>query len=223
MHWQHIHADRVPWRDHGEGRAVRALLSAPLRVDEWRHVPGAQERFAGIGLLAAGSAVLGDQPVAAGSLCWQREPVALTAGAAGLRLYRLEPPAALAPAVASFVIDPASVPWQQFEDPAGRPTQPVQVLLDGSLAVLRTRFAPGFEAGEHWHDFDTLYFITDGTMQFGHEGEYQTGDVRHVSGGYSYGPEKPGATGVEFVLFSLGGPVALHWADLEPPPRGVLP
>ena len=42
------------------------------------------------------------------------------------------------------------------------------------------------------------------------------------SGGYSYGPEEPGSDGVEFVLVSVGGGVALHWADLEPAPNGKL-
>jgi hypothetical protein len=46
--------------------------------------------------------------------------------------------------------------------------------------------------------------------------------VRQVTGGYSYGPEEPGDDGVEFVLVSVGGPVMLHWADMEPAPRGQL-
>lgn len=112
--------------------------------------------------------------------------------------------------------------WQEFDDPAGRPTQPVQMLFDTDPYVLRTRFVPGFSAAEHWHDFDTLYLITAGRMRFGDEGWYETGDIRWVSGGQSYGPEEPGADGVEFILVSSGGPVHLHWADLEPPPRGKL-
>lgn len=113
--------------------------------------------------------------------------------------------------------------WENFEDPAGRPTQPVQVLMDGELSVLRTRFDPDYIAGEHWHDHPTWYFITDGNMRFGHEGWYQTGDIRQVTGGYSYGPEEPGENGVEFVLVSIGGPVNLHWQDLEAAPNGALP
>ncbi len=112
--------------------------------------------------------------------------------------------------------------WQEFDDPAGRPTQPVQMLFDTDPYVLRTRFVPGFSAAEHWHDFDTLYLITAGRMRFGDEGWYETGDIRWVSGRQSYGPEEPGAEGVEFILVSSGGPVHLHWADLEPPPRGKL-
>jgi mannose-6-phosphate isomerase-like protein (cupin superfamily) len=109
-------------------------------------------------------------------------------------------------------------PWQDFEDPAGRPTQPVQVLLDDDPYVLRTRFSPDYVAGDHWHDFDTLYFITSGSMRFGDEGWYEPGEVRWVRGGHSYGPEEPGEGGVEFILVSCGGPVNLHWSDLEPPP-----
>jgi anti-sigma factor ChrR (cupin superfamily) len=114
------------------------------------------------------------------------------------------------------------VAWQEFDDPAGRPTQPVQILFDTDPYVLRTRFVPGFSAAEHWHDFDTLYLIDAGRMRFGDEGWYETGDIRWVSGGQSYGPEEPGADGVEFILVSSGGPVHLRWADLEPPPRGKL-
>lgn len=115
------------------------------------------------------------------------------------------------------------VEWEEFEDPAGRPTQPVQVLSGEDPYILRTRFTPDYVAGEHWHDFDTIYFITDGSMQFGpQEPMYETGDIRWVKGGRSYGPERPGPDGVEFILISVGGPVNLHWADLEPAPKGTL-
>lgn len=114
------------------------------------------------------------------------------------------------------------VAWQEFDDPAGRPTQPVQLLFNDDPYVLRTRFEPDFIAGEHWHDFDTIYFITQGRMRFGEEGWYETGDIRWVKGGHSYGPEQPGVEGVEFLLVSCGGPVNLRWADLEPAPNGPL-
>ncbi|MCZ6710827.1 MAG: hypothetical protein O7B25_10730 [Gammaproteobacteria bacterium] len=114
------------------------------------------------------------------------------------------------------------VAWQEFADPAGRPTQPVQLLFNDDPYVLRTRFEPGYVAGEHWHDYDTIYFITRGRMRFGAEGWYEAGDIRWVDGGHSYGPEEPGEEGVEFLLVSCGGPVNLHWADLEPAPNGPL-
>jgi hypothetical protein len=114
------------------------------------------------------------------------------------------------------------VAWEKFDDPAGRPTQPVQLLFNDDPYVLRTRFEPDFVAGEHWHDYDTLYFITAGRMRFGEEGWYETGDIRWVRGGHSYGPEQPGKQGVEFLLVSCGGPVHLRWADLEPAPHGPL-
>ncbi len=63
---------------------------------------------------------------------------------------------------------------------------------------------------------------TRGRMRFGAEGWYETGDIRMVDGGRSYGPEEPGEDGVEFLLVSCGGPVNLHWADLEPAPNGPL-
>ena len=101
------------------------------------------------------------------------------------------------------------VDWEMFDDPAGRPTKPVQVLADGGPYVLRSRFEPGGSVGEHWHDYDTLYFIERGRMRFGEEGWYEAGDVRWITGGQSYGPEEAGAEGVEFVLVSCGGPVNL--------------
>ena len=121
-------------------------------------------------------------------------------------------------------VNVGDVEFVDFEDPAQRPTQPVQVLSDADPYILRTRFSPDYIAGEHWHDHDTVYFITDGSMEFGpQEPLYETGDVRWVKGGHSYGPEKPGPEGVEFILISVGGPVNLHWADLEDAPHGPLP
>ena len=114
------------------------------------------------------------------------------------------------------------VPWERFHDPAGRPTLPVRALLSDDPYLLSTIFKPDDIIGEHWHDFDTLYFITQGSMRFGDEGWFQVGDIRWVRGGHSYGPEEPGPAGVEFLLLSCGGPVALHWADLEPAPHGVV-
>ena len=113
-------------------------------------------------------------------------------------------------------------PFEDYPDPNNRPTQPVQVLSEGSVSILRTRFVPEFCAAEHWHDFDTWYFILSGSMRFGEEGVYEAKDVRQVEGGYSYGPEDPGPEGVDFILVSIGGPVALHWTDLEPSPNGSL-
>jgi hypothetical protein len=113
------------------------------------------------------------------------------------------------------------VPFADFPDEAGRDTQPVQPLFSDGPYLLRTRFAPDFVAGEHWHDYDTVYFILDGAMQFGpREPWYHRGDLRWVKGGHAYGPEQPGPEGVEFLLLSCGGPISLHWADLERAPRG---
>lgn len=117
----------------------------------------------------------------------------------------------------------ADVTFVDFPDDAGRDTQPVQALFTDDPYLLRTRFAPDFVAGEHWHDFDTVYFVLAGSMQFGpQEPVYHRGDLRWVRGGHAYGPEQPGAEGVEFLLLSCGGPVSLHWADLKPAPKGRI-
>lgn len=171
-------------------------------------------------LLTAGELRLGaEQTFGSGDLYWcetDKEP--LVAGNDGATFYAIETLQSIGRELPTQNIVGSAIPWEHFDDPAGRPTQPVQVLLEGSLSALRTRFDPSYIAGEHWHDFDTLYFISDGRMQFGDEGWFDQGDIRAVHGGHSYGPERPGTDGVEFVLISLGGPVALHWSDLEPPP-----
>lgn len=115
------------------------------------------------------------------------------------------------------------VAFVDFPDANGRDTQPVQALFTQGPYLLRTRFAPEFLAGEHWHDFDTVYLVRAGAMRFGpHEPWYRAGDLRWVRGGHAYGPEQPGPDGVEFLLLSCGGPVSLHWADLEPAPKGPV-
>ena len=119
-------------------------------------------------------------------------------------------------------VNVADAAWERFHDPAGRPTLPVKTLLSDDPYLLSTIFQPDDAIAEHWHDFDTLYFITRGSMRFGDEGWFQTGDIRWVRGGHSYGPEQPGPEGVEFLLLSCGGPVALHWADLEAAPHGSV-
>jgi len=107
-----------------------------------------------------------------------------------------------------------------FHDPNGRPTQPVKIICDESPWVIETTFEPDYIATDHWHAFNTLYFIMDGEMQFGEdEPIYKKGDIRVVKAGYSYGPEKPGKDGVKFILISNGGPVDLNWSDINPPPQ----
>lgn len=224
MNWQHVYSNRLAWETVAAGLQRRTVLERPVRITEWQLEAGASIEFSGLGLIVEGKTLLSGSPATAGALIGTPQAQTISAHDGALHAYQLALNDALMPADTSpFVINASDRPWQDFEDPAGRPTQPVQVLLDGNLSALRTRFVPTYEAGEHWHDFDTLYFITQGDMQFGNEGQYHTGDIRHVRGGFSYGPEKPGPDGVEFVLLSLGGPVALHWADLTPAPKGALP
>lgn len=143
-------------------------------------------------------------------------------GLAGIAESNDLPPAATPPQARRASM--RDVPFLDFPDATGRETQPVQLLFTDGPHVLRTRFNPRFTAGEHWHDYDTVYFVREGGMQFGpQEPWYEAGDIRWVRGGHSYGPEQPGHAGVDFILVSLGGPVSLHWADLEAAPRGRIP
>jgi hypothetical protein len=223
MSWQHIRPADLPWRVVASGHSMRTLTQDPFVVQQHRIDARTDALLKGLVLVQEGSGELaGGVLIIGGDLLWQQTPHPVHASGAGLVWSELELPVPMQPGVESFKVGVDEKPWVAFEDPAGRPTQPVQILLEGSLSALRTRFVPSYEAGEHWHDFDTLYFITAGDMQFGFEGQYHTGDVRQVRGGYAYGPEKPGPSGVEFVLFSCGGPVNLHWSDLEPSPHGAL-
>lgn len=143
-------------------------------------------------------------------------------GPAGIVESNDLPPAATPPQARRASL--RDTPFLDFPDAAGRETQPVQLLFTDGPHVLRTRFNPRFTAGEHWHDYDTVYFVRGGGMQFGpQEPWYEAGDIRWVRGGHAYGPEQPGPAGVDFILVSLGGPVSLHWADLEAAPRGRIP
>ena len=119
-------------------------------------------------------------------------------------------------------------PWgrvnmDEVEFELGLEMQSLQKLSQNNPYITRSRFVSTYSAGEHWHDHDTVYFITDGSMEFGpQEPNYTKGDIRWVKGGYSYGPEIPGPDGVEFILVSIGGPVSLHWCDLEEAPHGPV-
>jgi len=223
MTWQHLSPGQLTWRPTGAGIQELALLTDPFPVSAIRLSPAVTSDFTGFALVQTGTASLADgTQLARGDLVWRRNALSITAGDSGCTWSRLELPEDLQPGSVSLHISADARPWQAFVDPVGRPTQPVQVLLEGRLSALRTRFEPAYTAGEHWHDFDTLYFIMAGDMRFGFEGQYYTFDIRQVKGGFSYGPEVPGPDGVEFVLFSCGGPVNLHWADLESAPHGSL-
>lgn len=223
MSWQHISPGQLDWQPIAPGMQRQSLLSDPFPVSAIRLSPGINTDFIGFALVQTGTAVLADGTrLGRGDLVWRRRALKIAAGASGCSWSQLDLPLNLQPKSASLHIASDAKQWLEFVDPVGRPTQPVQVLLEGELSALRTRFVPSYTAAEHWHDYDTLYFIMAGDMRFGFEGRYYTGDIRQVKGGYSYGPEEPGPDGVEFVLFSCGGPVNLHWADLDASPHGAL-
>jgi len=113
---------------------------------------------------------------------------------------------------------PSEVEWELFHDPHGRPTTPVRMLKTDGPSFLETKFDPNFHIGHHWHPFDTLYFIMEGEMSIGPEGNFVRGDVRWIKAGHAYGPELSGDEGVRFFLMSLGDEIGLNWADLYDTP-----
>ena len=230
MSWQKFHPESLAWRE-SEHQQEKLITEEPSGLKQIMFSRGATFNSARTGygvllLVVSGSLQLDDgREVNKEDLLWI--PAGMEKGTVTGRclaetcVFELLVSSPLGPPEIRLIKKQAFT-WQSFDDPVGRPTQPVQVLMEGNLSILRTRFVPEYTAGDHWHDFDTWYFITDGDMRFGHEGVYKTGEVRQVTGGYSYGPEEPGDQGVEFVLVSVGGPVMLHWADIEPAPKGKL-
>jgi len=212
--WSKSDVDSVSERELFSSAVVRLREYHATGKLSWQAAPGT------LYLLTAGAMTTADGTTFVdGDLYWcNTVDDTLELGDEGATFYCIEALQGTGVDTPTRKIISGEIPWENFDDPAGRPTQPVQVLLEGGLSALRTRFVPSYIAGEHWHDFDTLYFIRQGRMQFGDEGWFERGEIRAVHGGHSYGPERPGTEGVEFVLISIGGPVNLHWSDLEPPP-----
>ena len=113
---------------------------------------------------------------------------------------------------------PSEVEWELFHDPHGRPTTPVRMLKTDGPSFLETKFEPNFSIGHHWHPFDTLYIITEGSMTIGPEGNFVPGDVRWIKAGHVYGPELSGDASVRFFLMSTGAEIGLNWSDLYDAP-----
>ena len=230
MSWQKLQPESIAWRE-SDNRQEKPITEEPSSLKQVMFsldaiFSNASAAHGVLLLVVSGGLRLDDgQEVTKEDLLWipGRTVKGTVTGRCLVKtcVFELQVSSQFGPAEITLIKKQA-ISWQSFDDPAGRPTQPVQVLMEGNLSILRTRFVPEYTAGDHWHDFDTWYFITDGDMRFGHEGVYKTGEVRQVSGGFSYGPEEPGIDGVEFVLVSIGGPVMLHWADIEPAPRGQL-
>ena len=113
---------------------------------------------------------------------------------------------------------PSDIEWELFHDPHGRPTTPVRMLKTDGPSFLETKFEPNFHIGHHWHPFDTLYFIMDGNMTIGPEGNFVRGDSRWIKAGHVYGPGVSGDNGVRFFLMALGDEIGLNWSDLYDTP-----
>jgi redox-sensitive bicupin YhaK (pirin superfamily) len=116
---------------------------------------------------------------------------------------------------------PAEIEWELFHDPHGRPTTPVRMLKTDGPSFLETKFDPDFYIGHHWHPFDTLYFLMEGNMTIGPEGNFVPGDIRWIKAGHAYGPEVAGPDGVRFFLMALGDEIGLNWADLYDTPADL--
>ncbi|WP_040482049.1 cupin domain-containing protein [Luminiphilus syltensis] len=116
--------------------------------------------------------------------------------------------------------------WDTFVDPGENPgffekmTETIKVKFMGENWekgpwIVANLFPPNVKAGEHSHNFDTVYLITKGSLNFNDGlGWFSPGDVRWVRAGTIYGPEEAGPEGCEFILISQG-PIEVAWKDGE--------
>jgi hypothetical protein len=116
--------------------------------------------------------------------------------------------------------------WDTFVNPEESPeffdhmTEQIKVKFMGESWetgpwIVANLFPPNVKAGEHSHNFDTVYVITKGTLNFNDGlGWLSVGDVRWVRAGTTYGPEEAGPEGCEFILISQG-PIEVAWKDGE--------
>jgi len=107
----------------------------------------------------------------------------------------------------TFIGSIEDIPWQEVPDRDGQ----VRIKFFGENNetgpwVLLTWFAPGYSEPHHWHDHDTIYIPTRGSMIIGEEGVLGVGDIRWVRAGTYYGPEAAGDEGCEFWLIAYGEP-----------------
>jgi hypothetical protein len=112
--------------------------------------------------------------------------------------------------------------WGTFVDPEEHPeffehmTEIIKVKFMGEdwekgPWIVPNQFPPNVKAGVHSHNFDTVYVITKGSLNFNDGlGWLVTGDVRWVRAGTWYGPEEAGPEGCEFILISQG-PIEVAW------------
>ena len=116
--------------------------------------------------------------------------------------------------------------WQYFADPEKQPeffthmSQPIPVQFLGESWekgpwIVPNKFPPNTKADAHAHNFDTIYYIIEGTMTFNDgSGWYRKGDLRWARAGVMYGPEEAGPEGCTFLLVS-GGPMNVQWRDAD--------
>jgi hypothetical protein len=114
--------------------------------------------------------------------------------------------------------------WGTFVDPEENPeffehmTETIKVKFMGESWekgpwIVPNHFPPNVKAGTHSHNFDTVYVITKGSLNFNDGlGWLVPGDVRWVRAGTIYGPEEAGPDGCEFILISQG-PIEVIWED----------
>ncbi len=118
------------------------------------------------------------------------------------------------PAIGGVSLD--DVPWIDYIDEHDRVHGAQVKIINPNTTYVW--FPPEFRAPEHWHPYDTTYYVTAGRIRFGDEGWFSKNGIRWVTAGQVYGPEEAGAEGVEFLLVSAG-PIDLIYPDIKAPPR----
>lgn len=116
--------------------------------------------------------------------------------------------------------------WGTFVDPKEHPeffehmTDIIKVKFMGESWekgpwIVPNNFPPNCKAGIHQHNYDTVYVVMQGSLNFNDGlGWLKPGDVRWVRAGTWYGPEEAGPEGCIFVLVSQG-PIEVKWDSGE--------
>lgn len=99
--------------------------------------------------------------------------------------------------------NPNQFPWVAVEDVPGVYNRFMGEDGEQGPWIVQVRMAPNARGTAHWHQVDTVYVVTRGSLSFGAD-FCHAGELRWCRAGYFYGPETAGPEGCEFYLIASG-------------------
>lgn len=101
--------------------------------------------------------------------------------------------------------DPDEFPWVGVENQPGVYSRFLGEDLERGPWVVQVKLDPNVQGSAHWHEVDTVYVVTQGSLSFGFGDRVcHAGELRWCRAGYFYGPETAGPEGCEFYLVGSG-------------------